>query len=75
MAKLTRTKAMQNAEKELRQEGFRFSYLTEAYSKPNMFIYQENTQFDLKESRLFVHPTTRTRVIVTKTGHKYYLTH
>ena len=71
-----RIRAKQDAENELRILGFQFSYLTDAYQRPNLF-YSEESKWDDDEKfnnfKLFRSRNGK-RFIVAKDGTMYYLT-
>lgn len=65
-----RVKCKHEAEKELRDEGFVFGWLEDAYSKPNLFNSKEREV--LTHSKLFRSKAGK-RFIVAKDGTMYYL--
>lgn len=71
-----RVKCKQAAENELKSLGFHFGYLTEAYSKPNLFHSEETTKLFTPPPKHFKLYRSKAgkRFIVTEYGTMYYLT-
>lgn len=63
------------AEKELRANGFHFDFLMLAYDRPNFFYYssEEDGFVHFKLYTRFTNKSRVTRLIVLKDGTKYYL--